>query len=142
MSWFQLCLLLGLISSIFYGLSAVRIFGFVRKKSIQERLDQKIEEVEGEYVQKLGDFTNVWFIHQFWLNFIGSMAGWFCIYLLFKDASIYTDGSIDFNPGKKEFTLFLIGFFGITGYLPQVFVGISKGLQDLALKFMNLMDKK
>lgn len=56
-------------------------------------------------------------VYQFIFNFVGSLAGWCCLYVFIKHAS-FTD------LGLADFVLLIFGIMGLTGHLPQFILGI------------------
>jgi hypothetical protein len=69
-----------------------------------------------------------WHVHQWWLNFLGSLAGWYCAYL------VHRRGLREL--GVTELVLVLFAFFGMTGWLPGVATGFGMAFGALAQKAM------
>lgn len=110
MNYKFLLLLIPIGCSLFYGLRAVRIFGYPEKD------------------QKLPEFNKSWHIHQFWFNFIGSLAGWF---LLILSRFILKDIRNTEDIGFMFITVFVTGLLGIVGLLPSLLAQIPNLLRFL-----------
>lgn len=69
------------------------------------------------------DVTNwsawVW-IRQFWLNFVGSLTGWLCIWIDYGRITAWVTSGYNAQTqlGQWEIFLLIFGFIGITGHLP------------------------
>ena len=80
----------------------VSIFFFVQKEN---RPTLFIKQKEKRPERKV-----IWWIHQFFLNGAGAFIGWVALYYFFQ-SNIY-------KIGIQHFIALLIGFLGVTGYLP------------------------
>lgn len=74
---------------------------------------------------------SVW-IHQFWLNFFGSVVGWATLYYLLVMRLRVFDKAPNTVLGAVDIGLLLVIFLGVTGHLPYTFVGIASGLNAVA----------
>ncbi len=106
---------LGLLGSAFYGIKATEIFG----------------------VSKQGK-SRAWKIHQFWLNFAGSIVGWITLWFLARKAYICFGGSCPISFGFWDAAAVFVTFIGITGYLPVTVVGVIQGVKELAVKMLGM----
>jgi hypothetical protein len=67
-------------------------------------------------------------VRQFWLNYLGSFAGWICLWLLTGRISIWIASGCENAPGVWEMFLFIVTFIGMTGHLPLASVRIIEDL--------------
>lgn len=74
---------------------------------------------------------SVW-VHQFWLNFFGSVVGWATLYYALVIRLHVFDKAPNTAPGAIDIGLLLVTFLGVTGHLPYAFVGIASGLSAVA----------
>jgi 4-hydroxybenzoate polyprenyltransferase len=67
---------------------------------------------------------------QYWFNFIGSLSGWIAIWFVVQKlwASNLGQGRL------ADFGLAVVGFIGITGYLPYTVIGVINAVWELAKK--------
>ena len=103
----------GFISSLFYGWKAVIIFGYPDKQ------------------QKLPEYSNSWWVHQFWFNFAGSLVGWFFIILF---VYIFTQSGIE-RITLIPLIIFLFGILGVVGLIPSLLAQIPNVLHLLTKKY-------
>lgn len=75
-------------------------------------------------------------IYQFVFNFVGSLAGWFSAYILFKRLECTAPSFKDL--GIVDLILFLVAFLGLTGHLPQVLYTAIRSIE----RFVSLMIDK
>ena len=80
----------------------VSIFFFVKK---EKRPTLFVKRKERRPERKV-----IWWIHQFFLNGAGAFIGWVALYYFFQSDMC--------KIGIQHFIALLIGFLGITGYLP------------------------
>lgn len=132
--------ILGFLFSAFYGLKAMRILGGFHYKDefytgkirglkkqdliffgiVPPKLRTK--DIQGEY--EWARYTKSHLFHQVWINFIGSIIGWFFMYLFTKHLLITQ--SVDLSKlGLQYFIAFFIGVLGIMGFLPYTFFSIA-----------------
>jgi hypothetical protein len=109
-------ILVALAASMAYGSFAERIFG---NKEQRAKADK--------------DFGILGHVHQFWLNFIGSGAGWVSLYLFIS--FVRTNG-IE-NLSFLHLTLFLVAVLGIIGWLPMTLAGVSNALASAVERLIN-----
>jgi len=104
-----LCLAIGF--GIVHGI--VSIFFFV-KKHVRPTFFVKEEDIRyeenGEKKEKKRKRNRIWWVHQFFLNGTGAFIGWVALYYFFKSDMC--------KIGIQHFIALLIGFLGVTGYLP------------------------
>jgi hypothetical protein len=76
-----------------------------------------------------------WKFQQFWINFVGSTAGWVILWIVVQRLSLVVH-----SPGQglnlSDFVLLLIAFIGVTGCLPLSVVSFIQGIRDIAGKLM------
>lgn len=114
----NLCLvfvILGLPFSIFYGYSATKIFGIPTTEK------------------------GSWIFHQFWLNFVGSLAGWFFAYLLAADVQQNICSFSNYEITFGRILTFVLAFIGVTGYMPATIVGLVSGVKEIFAKAAGLI---
>ena len=68
-------------------------------------------------------------VHQFWLNFVGSAAGWACLSVLRKI-------EIE-NITLVHIFLIVVGLFGIICHLPVTIIGLIEALKNIVVKIVN-----
>ena len=70
--------------------------------------------------------NRIWFFHQWWINYLGAITGWFTLWLLIPAIrqSIFYH-SIDY-PSLQHLIMFFISILGISGYIPYTLIGIGK----------------
>lgn len=74
---------------------------------------------------------SVW-IHQFWVNFAGSVVGWATLYYVLVIRLRVFDRAPQGAPGAIDVALLFVTFLGVTGHLPYALVGIASGLNAVA----------
>jgi hypothetical protein len=67
--------------------------------------------------------------HQFIFNFIGSMAGWCCFYVLAIRLQNKLPKLQDFS--LADLLLFIFALLGLTGHLPQTICGLLGSFEKL-----------
>ncbi len=65
---------------------------------------------------------------QFIFSFVGSFAGWCCLYILI----LRVQPNLLRNLDSSDFVLFLLSFLGIAGILSQAIYGLIKSLGKIA----------
>lgn len=70
-------------------------------------------------------------VHQFWVNFLGSVVGWATLYYLLEMRLRVFDKVPNTAPGAIDIALLLVAFLGVTGHLPYTLVGIASALDAL-----------
>jgi O-antigen/teichoic acid export membrane protein len=111
--------IMAVVFSLFLG-----IYGWV--KEIEELKKEKISDV----------FKMLRKVFQFNFQFIGSFAGWICLYALSR-SYINTSGNLKF----KDLILFLLGITGVTGHLSDATWKIIDSLSSL-LQTLDRLAKK
>jgi hypothetical protein len=76
-----------------------------------------------------------WKFQQFWLNFVGSAAGWVILWIVGQRLSLVIR-SPEQSLNLSDFVLLLIAFIGVTGFLPLSVVSFIQGIRDIAGKVM------
>lgn len=71
----------------------------------------------------------IWWFHQIFLNGTGAFIGWVALYYLFQSNIC--------KIGIQHFIALLIGFLGVTGYLPFAVMSLLKS--DIREKIINLL---
>jgi len=79
-----------------------------------------------------------WKLHQFWLNFLGSLVGWIAFWFLFRSVIECAEGSCPFQFGWTDVGMFFLAFLGVTGYVPFTVIGLASGVKELATKVAGL----
>jgi hypothetical protein len=70
-------------------------------------------------------------VHQFWLNFLGSIAGWLLLWVAVQRLAFVIASPV--HPLKvSDFILLLVAFIGVTGFLPLSVVSFIQGIRDIA----------
>jgi len=77
--------------------------------------DEKLEERDTTRWDK---GTNAWKLHQIWLNFLGSFAGWWACWCFLLSYESHRRWQTSFT--FVDLLLAVIAFIGMTGYLPHV----------------------
>ena len=73
-------------------------------------------------------------VYQFILNFVGSFAGWCCLYIFIKHTS-FTDLKL------ADFVLIILGIIGISGLLPNFIKGIVIFPKAIATYFTKKLEE-
>jgi hypothetical protein len=73
-------------------------------------------------------------IHQWWFNFVGSLAGWAAAYGLLLKAYRVLCLSQPANLGLSHALLFVLAFAGITGHLPRMLFATFQVIDRLIAK--------
>lgn len=80
-----------------------------------------------EVLGKFGHKKRLWYVHQWWFNFVGSIAGWFALWICLTRNRESTS-----QISASDVGLGFVAFVGITGHLPYAIAGILDGLHDVA----------
>jgi hypothetical protein len=107
-----------LIASVLYGLYAIDIF-----------------------YQKPPELSGTQRIHQFWFNFVGSVAGWIAGYSLCLKAYHVLWLSRPAHLGLSHAVLFFVAFAGITGHLPRTLFATFQVIDQLMAKALATVTK-
>lgn len=67
-------------------------------------------------------------VHQFWLNFVGSMTGWICLWLISGRISAWLLATPPVDLGSWDMFIAFVAFIGITGYLPMASVQLIQNI--------------
>lgn len=118
----KIWLTLSILVSIFWGVRSAFLFVNTPKCGLSEQFP------------RWGRFFI--YSYQFIFNFVGSMAGWACFYILVVRVSIYYPSMEGFN--VTDLWLFIFSVIGLTGHLPQS----TYGLVESFSKFANALAKK
>jgi hypothetical protein len=70
-------------------------------------------------------------VHQLWLNFLGSVAGWLLLWVALQRLA-FVIASPDHPLKVSDFILLLVAFIGVTGFLPLSVVSFIQGIRDIA----------
>jgi hypothetical protein len=115
-----LCLAIGF--GIVHGF--VSLFFFVKEEDRFPFFDKEkiVEKVIKNAKEKITLKRNrTWWFHQFFLNGTGAFIGWVALYYFFKSDMC--------KIGIQHFIALLIGFLGVTGYLPYAI--LRKGMLQI-----------
>jgi len=80
-----------------------------------------------------------WKIHQFWLNFAGSFVGWLALWTVTPRALTCVRESCTAQFSVSDVALFVLGFIGVTGFLPVVVVGLVFSIKEVVTKLAGLL---
>jgi len=75
-------------------------------------------------------------LHEVWFNFIGSLTGWICLYIIYKSLSAFTWQTVVINISWQHIFLFIIALTGITGLLPYILWSISRVVDQIIGKIL------
>lgn len=112
----KLIIIFGVIFSLFYGFNAVEIF---------QRSNPN---------KKYPNSCLSWWIHQRWINFIGSVIGWICVFILYSSLTPFDLQDVARHIVAGHILLFTIGVLGIMGFLPLTFWGLANSMLFIAEK--------
>ena len=107
----------GVLLSVFHGAMAPHIF-----VSADDRKDK----------------SWAWHVHQFWLNFCGSVAGWAALWFVLEKLSALVSSPSSAAPQWSDAALFFLAFLGVTGYLPFAIVTSVQAIKELISKIPGL----
>ena len=93
----------GIVSIFFFVKKHERPTFFVKEKVIRVKENEKEKEITRKR-------NRTWWFHQFFLNGTGAFIGWVALYYFFQSDMC--------KIGIQHFIALLIGFLGVTGYLP------------------------
>ena len=99
------------IASLFYGLKAVDIFF--------KAAEVQTFKTNEKWPRKL---------HEFWMNFLGSIVGWVGIWILYS--------TFDTQVSFTELLLAVLSFTGVVGKLPLALALAIRGLEKLYNKLL------
>jgi hypothetical protein len=104
--------------SVFYAVFAVKIFlPALRRDNADRRAHRAL---------------CTWWVHQIWLNFLGSAVGWVCLWFVAVKLVPQFERAPDLvSFGWEHAALALVAFIGVTGYLPFTVVNLAVGLGTL-----------
>jgi len=117
--WHWLYWIAALGMSLFYGLRACEIFS----------------------VSTEGRRTS-WRVHQFWLNFLGSLVGWVAAWALLRPVVACASEACSLSVSASTVLVFFLAFIGITGYLPVAVVGLVGGVNEFIANLLALIGGK
>ena len=83
--------------------------------------------------------TGVWWVHQGWFNFVGSLAGWGALWALIPGPCLR--GACEAQVTWSAATLAFVAFTGITGHLPFVFMNVASGIGAVLATFQKAIVK-
>jgi len=107
--------------SIYWGLRALILYS----TDLKERIGEEKQRLY--FLRKSGKFWGILLVggYQFIFNFVGSFAGWCCLYVFIKHASFA-------NLKLADFVLLILGIMGLSGHLPQFISGIVMSPETMA----------
>jgi len=114
--------LLALGFSLIYGLKSWTI----HELDCDVRLSSLTQRWKLGWRQLWGDGTWAWKAHQIWLNFLGSILGWYAFWLFLRECHR--------SWAWPGIALLVIAFLGMTGLIPHVSRYGSKLIHDTAPK--------
>jgi hypothetical protein len=79
-----------------------------------------------------------WKFHQFWFNFLGSLAGWILAYSFVPDIYDSIVNNSKFELSLARILIFILAFIGMSGHLPYAMMTI---INYLKTAFDKLFDK-
>jgi len=109
-----------LIMSLYWGLRSAHFFTTDPLTRIDER-KQKMFFFRRRW-PRVGTFLIV--SYQFMFYFIGSFAGWFCLYVFLSRVQSKMPSFHRFNIG--DLILFIFSLIGITGHFPKLILGFAE----------------
>lgn len=109
---------IAVLSSLFYGFAAFKIFS----------VDTK-------------DRPFLWWAHQIWFNFLGSLAGWAAFWFLSLRVIEVAPANYMRYISIWDAATAVVAFIGMTGHLPYTLDILLRGINDLAGKVLALMKK-
>ncbi len=109
-----------IVGSVLYGWKACEIFDVSTKKKDSEELQPRS-----------------WRIHQFWLNFLGSLVGWVAAWALLRPLVACATGPCALSVSTSTVLLFFLAFIGVTGHLPWAVVGAIAGSVGGIIEIIN-----
>ncbi len=115
--WIILYWILAGVLSLFYGWKAVDIF-FANDAVLPFKKTEK-------WPRKL---------HEFWMNFLGSLSGWVGIWILYT--------TYDSVITVSQIVIALVAFTGMVGRLPTALMIVIYGLQHLGTYLLSLLPVK
>jgi hypothetical protein len=77
-------------------------------------------------------------VHQFWLNFVGSLVGWTALWFLLRRVFASIESPCSPSISWSDVSIFLAAFIGVTGFLPFTVVSLIYGLREIAAKIAGL----
>lgn len=80
-----------------------------------------------------------WKVHQFWLNFAGSVVGWLALWTVIPRALTCVRDSCAPQLSASDVALFFVAFVGVTGFLPVAVVGLVFTIKDLVARLVGLL---
>ena len=114
-------------SSIFWGFRGAYLFtGRIALKN-----DPQFGKIENWIIFRILRFL-LWSIYQFIFNFVGSLAGWGCLYLLTARIQVAAGSYTQLTLSWSDCGLFFFSVLGLTGHLPQALYGLVVSLGNLA----------
>ena len=129
--WF----LFALIMSLYWGLRSAYFFTTDPLTRISET-KQEMFFFRRRW-PRLGTFLIA--TYQFMFYFVGSFAGWFCLYVLLIRVESKMPSFRGFNIG--DVILFIFSLVGITGHLPKFILGFAESSSKAADLILRLMKK-
>ncbi len=79
-----------------------------------------------------------WHVHQFWLNFCGSVAGWAALWFIIQKVAALVASRATAAPQWSDAALFFLAFLGVTGYLPFAIMTSVQAIKELISKIPGL----
>ena len=78
------------------------------------------------------------YLHQFWLNFGGSVVGWVALWIITQKLAAILAAPETAAPQWSDAALFFLAFLGITGYLPFAIITSVQAIKELISKVPGL----
>ena len=113
--------------SLYWGVRSLILY----TTDLKERIGKEKQRLY--FLRKRGKFCGILLVggYQFIFNFVGSFAGWCCLYVLIKHTSFK-------SLRLADFVLFILSIMGLSGHLPQFIYGIVMSPETMA----RIMSKK
>lgn len=119
--------ILAIILSFYWGIRGAVMNFYERQLYFKENWSTK-KEPQAQILMSKTYIILIWSTYSFIFNFVGSLFGWFSLYLLI--CKINNDIYRSFGTG--DLFLFFFALLGLTGHLPQALYGIVESLSKLA----------
>lgn len=131
---------MSLCTTLWFWIAALLASFFYGWKSLEIHLPSAFDKHgHGKKDNPIHDYPPSWRLHQYWLNFLGSLVGWLALWYLLKryDLCLFSS-SCNSSPNAWDIGASLIAFTGVTGHLPGTVIPLFMSLNSLLTELVKM----
>lgn len=120
----SLIIFFGCLMSLFYGVGGVWIFQRSNEKPFEDKYK----------------YNYFWWLHQVWINFLGSAFGWFMLFLFYLSVSQNGVADVINNFNWQYAGTLLLAIIGMMGFLPATIWNLINSISTIIDRFFPMTE--